>query len=315
MTQAGDGAADPAQAPARPGAPLLGIMVLLLIATAMGSNHVASRVAFDHGASVPTAVLARAGLNALFALALVRAAGLSLALPGLTLGRAALVGVLLTVQSLCITSAVARMPVALALLVFNTFPITLAVLSWASGGERPNRRAMIAMPVAFAGLALALGARPGAFAAGGDHDYLGGVLLAGCASLAFGSVLLLTTRWLGAVDGRVRTLLMMVVIVVLTLIAAPAVGGFRAPADATGWLGLALLALLYSGGITTLFVVLPRLGVVNNAAVLNFEPIAAMAMAWLVLDQAMVPLQLLGAALVVAAIVSLSTGGPRRDAR
>jgi len=288
--------------------------VLLLIATAMGSNHVASRVAFDHGASVPTAVLARAGLNALFAFLLIRSAGLSLALPRLTLGRAALVGVLLTVQSLCITNAVARMPVALALLVFNTFPIALAVLSWASGGDRPNRRAMIAMPVAFAGLALALGARPGTFA-GGDHDYLGGVLLAGCASLAFGSVLLLTTRWLGAVDGRVRTLLMMVVIVILTLAIGPAVGGFRAPADATGWAGLALLALLYSGGITTLFVVLPRLGVVNNAAVLNFEPIAAMAIAWVVLDQAMVPLQLLGAALVIAAIISLSTGGARRDAR
>jgi len=291
--------------------PILGIVVLLVIATAMGSNHVASRVAFDHGASVPTAVLARAGLNALFALALVRAAGLSLALPGLTLGRAALVGALLTVQSLCIASAVARMPVALALLVFNTFPITLAVLSWASGGERPSRRAMIAMPVAFTGLALALGARPGAFAGGGGHDYAVGVLLAGCASLSFGSVLLLTTRWLGAVDGRIRTLVMMVVIVVLTLALGPSVGGFRMPVDATGWTGLALLALLYSGGITTLFVVLPRLGAVNNAAVLNFEPIAAMGMAWLVLDQAMVPLQLAGAALVVAAIVSLSLGAGR----
>jgi drug/metabolite transporter (DMT)-like permease len=83
------------------------------------------------------------------------------------------------------------------------------------------------------------------------------------------------------------------------------------PADATGWTGLALLALLYSGGITALFVVLPKLGAVNNAAVLNFEPIAAMGMAWLVLDQAMVPLQLGGAALVVAAIVSLSLGARR----
>jgi drug/metabolite transporter (DMT)-like permease len=301
----------PAGAERAQASPILGIVVLLLIATAMGSNHVASRVAFDHGASVPTAVLARAGLNAVFTLLLVRSAGLSLALPRLTLARAALVGAMLTVQSLCIASAVARMPVALALLVFNTFPITLAVLSWASGGERPSRRAMIAMPVAFAGLALALGARPGAFAGGASHDYLVGVLLAATASLSFGSVLLLTTRWLGGVDGRVRTLVMMSVIVVLTLALGPSVGGFRMPADAAGWTGLALLALLYSGGITTLFVVLPRLGAVNNSAVLNFEPIAAMGMAWLVLDQAMVPLQLAGAALVVAAIVSLSLGARR----
>ena len=67
MPQPATPAADPAQAPGRRSSPLVGIAVLLLIATAMGSNHVASRVAFDHGASVPTAVLARAGLNALFA--------------------------------------------------------------------------------------------------------------------------------------------------------------------------------------------------------------------------------------------------------
>ena len=46
----------------------------------------------------------------------------------------------------------------------------------------------------------------------------------------------------------------------------------------------------------------------NNAAVMNFEPIAALIGAWLVLDQAMGWLQLVGAALVILAIVRLSTG-------
>jgi drug/metabolite transporter (DMT)-like permease len=52
----------------------------------------------------------------------------------------------------------------------------------------------------------------------------------------------------------------------------------------------------------------PRLGAVNNAAVLNFEPIAAMGLGWLVLDQHMSPIQVAGAMVVVAAIVMLSTG-------
>jgi drug/metabolite transporter (DMT)-like permease len=43
-------------------------------------------------------------------------------------------------------------------LVFNTFPLILSLLSWAAGAERPTRRMLAMMPVALAGLALALDA-------------------------------------------------------------------------------------------------------------------------------------------------------------
>ena len=46
-------------------------------------------------------------------------------------------------------------PVALALLVFNTFPIVLGMLSWMTGGERPGKRTWIAMPIALLVIALA----------------------------------------------------------------------------------------------------------------------------------------------------------------
>ena len=49
----------------------------------------------------------------------------------------------------------------------------------------------------------------------------------------------------------------------------------------------------------------------NNAAVLNVEPIAALGMGWLVLGQSVAPIQLVGAALVVGAIVMLSAGRTR----
>ncbi len=136
--------------------PRLGIALLLAIATTFGSNHVAARVAFEHGASVTTAVAVRASFTALFVLALARLQGISLALPRARLTRAAGVGALLALQSYCLFAAVARVPVALALLSFYTFPMLLALLSWATGGERPARRALLAMPIALAGLVLAL---------------------------------------------------------------------------------------------------------------------------------------------------------------
>ena len=52
-----------------------------------------------------------------------------------------------------------------------------------------------------------------------------------------------------------------------------------------------------------------RLGVVNNAAVLNFEPIAVLGLAWLILDQSVAPLQIVGAFIVVGAIAWMAAGG------
>lgn len=291
----------------------LGVIVLLGIAATFGANHVAARLAFDHGVGVSTAVAVRSLGTALFVLVLLRVSRVSLRIPGPTLRRGLLIGVLVAVQSFCLYSAVARIPVALALLAFNTFPIMLGLVSWLAGGERPARRTLVAMPVALIGLAIALdvaGVGNRAVAGGGASfaAMLPGVGFALGASVCFGVALHLIGRWLPAVDGRLRTLMFMVVVAVVTIAAGAATTGFRWPDDATGWTGLTLLTVLYGAAITGLFVVLPRLGAVNNAAIMNFEPVAALGMAWAVLGQTVSPIQLLGGAIVIGAIVYLSTG-------
>jgi len=283
----------------------VGIALLAAIAVVFGSNHVAARVAFDHGTNVTTAVAFRSAGTALFVLGLLLANGVSLALPAATRGRAALIGLMLAVQSYCLYSAVAVIPVALALLAFQTFPMVLALVSWVAGGERPSRRVLLAMPVALAGLALALDVYGRSGDVAGRWSEIGaGVLWATGASLAFASVLFFTTKWLPAVDGRLRSFMIMSVVAVVTIAGGAVAGDFRLPADQTGWVALVLLAVFYGTAITSLFVVLPRLGAVNNSVVLNFEPIAVLAIAWMVLDQKVAPLQILGAFIVVGAIIA-----------
>jgi len=287
----------------------LGIVLLLVIATTFGANHVAARVAFEHGANVTTAVAVRSSGTALFVLALLAAGRVPLALPAATRGRALAVGALLALQSYCLYSAVAAIPVALALLAFNTFPMLLALFAWAAGGERPTARALVAMPVALVGLAFALDVwGRGGDMAGRWSEIGAGVLWAIGAALSFAAVLYLTTRWLAAVDGRLRTLYLMLTTAALMLGGGALAGEFALPRDATGWTGLALLTVLYGSAITALFVVLPRIGAVNNAVVLNFEPIAVLGIAWVVLDQAVAPLQIFGAFVVVGAIMALGSG-------
>jgi drug/metabolite transporter (DMT)-like permease len=293
-----------------------GVALLAGIAVVFASNHVAARLAFDHGTGVVTAVAVRSTATALAVAALLRATGTPARLAGATRGRAIAIGLVLAAQSVFLYSAVARIPVALALLTFNTFPIVLALLSWASGGERPARRTAIAMPVILAGLALALDAPRVAASGGASLDdparFAAGVGFAIGASLTFATALLLTTRWLGEVDGRVRTLWSMGTVAAVSIAAGAAGSAFAWPQDAAGWTGLALLTVLYGSAFTSLFVVLPRLGAVNAAPALNIEPIASMVLAWALLGQRVGLLQVAGAVLVVGAIVWMNLRPPAR---
>ena len=72
--------------------------------------------------------------------------------------------------------------------------------------------------------------------------------------------------------------------------------------------GLTLLTVLYGAAITAVFTVIPKLGAASKTAALNFEPIAVLGLAWIILDQSVAPGQIVGAFVVVGAIILLNTG-------
>ena len=283
---------------------------LLLIAALMGANHVAARLAFNHGVDVPTAVSFRSGATALVVGALLLIQRVPLALTARQRKALPLIGVLIAIQSLCLYSAVARLPVALALLVFNSFPLMTALWARVLYRHRPERALLIAMPVILLGLVLALdvlGAASGLGAAGQWREIGAGVAFALGASTTFGLALVLTQYEAGGLDGRLRTFATMAMVGLLAGSAVAWRGGLALPVAPAGWWGLALLTLLYGTGITILFTVLPRLGVVGNSAVMNVEPVFALVLAWLILDQHIAPVQVVGALVVVGAVIWLGT--------
>jgi drug/metabolite transporter (DMT)-like permease len=54
-----------------------------------------------------------------------------------------------------------------------------------------------------------------------------------------------------------------------------------------------------------MFSLLPRLGVVGNSAIMNIEPVFALVLAWLLLGQAIAPIQVIGALIVVSTVMVL----------
>lgn len=283
---------------------------LLLIAFMMGANHVAARLAFEHGVDVPTAVAFRSGVTALVVALLLRVYRVPVRLTARHRKALPAMGLLVGVQSLCLYSAVARLPVALALLAFNTYPLWTALWARLVYEHRPHRNMVRAMPVMLLGLALALdvlGAASGLGAAGHWSRIGAGVAFALTAAATFGLALVLTQHEAGDLDGRLRTFSTMGIVAVLALTGVAYQGGFHLPNAAPGWWGLLGLTALYGTAFTIMFTVLPRLGVVGHSAIMNIEPIFALVLAWAVLGQAIAPVQVAGGLLVVATVVWLGT--------
>ena len=290
----------------------LAIGLLMAIACAFAANHVAARFAFDHGTGLLLAILSRSGVTLLALLGLVAWQRESLRLPPGRVRWQLLLGLLIAVQSLCLYSAVARIPVALALLISNVFPILLALLTWALGGQPPTRRASAIMGVILVGLVLVLDL-PTRLAGvdGSDPRWWSGVAFALMAATAFAAGLWITDHKLQGLRGAVRSVWTLGVVFVAMLVAGGAglvPGGMALPQDTPGWLGLAGLTVLYGTAFTTLFITLPRLNMAQNAPVMNIEPVASLLLGWLILQQTLAPIQLVGGLVVLAGIVWLARG-------
>ena len=297
-------------AAARPGPRLsaTAFATLLLIALMMGANHVAARLAFNNGVDVATAVTLRSAVTALVVGLIVWTQRVPLRFTARHRKALPAIGLLIGVQSLCLYSAVARLPVALALLAFNTYPLWTALWARLAYGHRPETRVLRAMPVMLLGLALALdvlGAASGLGAAGQWGRIGVGVAFALTAAATFGLALVLTQHEAGDLDGRVRTVSTMAIVAVMALAGVVTQGGLHWPQATPGWWGLAGLTLLYGTGFTVMFTVLPKLGVVGNSAIMNVEPIFALVLAWALLGQTVAPMQVAGGLLVVATVMAL----------
>ncbi|MFV0283688.1 MAG: EamA family transporter [Castellaniella sp.] len=288
----------------------LAVGTLILISTIFATNHVAARVAFDNGAGVLLGVTCRAGASLLALSGIVLWRHQDLRLPARLGAWQILLGLLIALQSFCLYSAVARIPVALALLISSLFPLLFALITWVLGGPRPTRRASVLMGLILVGLTLALdlpGLLTGTSLPGAR--WTEGILLAFGSASFFASALWVTENRLASLPGPVRSLYT-IFIVFCAMLAAGAAnimpGGMRSPDAFAGWAALAVLSLCYCTGFCTLFILMPRLDMPRNAPVMNAEPVSSLILGWLILDQAFNGRQLAGGLIVLSCIVILA---------
>jgi drug/metabolite transporter (DMT)-like permease len=287
---------------------LQGFASLLLVALLMAGNHVSARLAFNSGLDVSTAVAVRSAVTAMVVGLLVLRMQAHWQLHRQHRRGLLLVGLMVGIQSQLLYGAVSRLPVALALLAFNTYPLWASLWNRLLYGQPPERQVLLAMPVILCGLALALDVAGAASGLGMRQQWsvMGtGVALALGAAASFGLVLVWTQHETVGLDGRVRTFFSLLIAAGVAIAAIGWQGAAHWPQTTTGWWGLLGLTCLYGSGFTLMFTVLPKLGVASNSAIMNMEPVFALALGWAVLGQQIAFIQVMGALLVVAVVVFL----------
>lgn len=279
---------------------LTGILLVAASGLAFGMLSIFNRQAGALGLGVPTLLAFRflIAAAALWAWLILRG-GLVPLRPGTVLGLMAM-GALYVVEAGLYFLSARRIPVALTAVLLYLYPALVAVVTWLRGRHAFTGRDGLALALSLGGTALAVGR------IGGATDTLG-VLMGLATAVGYTTYLLLGER----VQRGLPTLQ------VAACVITTAAFGFLAWAlAAKAWQpALALHAWKPLLGIAFLCTVLPiplhlaglaRIGAPRAAMVSTTEPIAAACLGALLLHEIPTPLQALGAALILVAVVLLA---------
>ncbi|MBM3491721.1 MAG: DMT family transporter [Alphaproteobacteria bacterium] len=278
-------------------APPWGFPLVALAGTCFAVNSTLARVAYDAGSDALTVNTVRACAAVVIVFLVFRLMRVRLRLPLRTRLWALGLGAITAGYSYALFKAIEYIPVALAVLIFYTYPFIVAVASWLLGRERPTWGTAGALIVAFVGLSFALDIGQGGL------DPLG-VFYAALTALGFGAIILVQPYVTAGQDSRAVTMHMLATTLVLFVAASLLLGHLALPKDATGGLALAGVVGFYCFAFVSFYIGLSRIGPIATSLAMNFEPVASVVLGHFLLGQHLRPGQLMGAGLVVAAILA-----------
>ena len=278
--------------------PLTGIVLAGAAAISFAANTTASPIATAGGSNVLTYLVLRSITAALLVCILLLATHSSLRLAPRRRWAAFFTGAILALYSVALLSAIQYIPVALAVLIFYTFPILTTLYLWIVGRERASWTAGAALVFALVGLALALDLS--------DPSLDGrGIGLAAAAALGITIVVLLNSRLVGGGDSRPVTLHMLSAASLVFIVVAASLGEFALPDTARGWWAFSTGPFFYAFAIVTLFIAMSILGPIRTSMTMNLEPVSSMVFGFVLLNQTLNGLQIFGAVLVIVAVLTI----------
>lgn len=278
--------------------PVIGYILVVTAALAFAGNNAFAVLSYD-GETTPLTLITVRMIFTLIALTvLMKLAGRAIPLPRRERNAALGLGMLNATMAFCLMSAFDHVAVGLAILIFYLYPVFTALGAWLTGQEKLNRGILIGLIGSFAGLALALGDT-------GATASILGMALAGAAALLMTGVILLSARVLQTDNSRAVTLHMHISGALMFVVISVIAGDFSLPQTDRGWLGFVAVPVFYTIAVASFFAGIAWIGGVRTSLVMNLEPIASIALGFILLGQVLSERQLLGAAIVIAAVTAV----------
>lgn len=278
--------------------PVIGYILVIVAALAFAGNNAFAVLTYEGGMTPLTLITIRMIFTLIALTVLMKIAGRAIPLPRRERNAAFGLGLLNATMAFCLMSAFDHVAVGLAVLIFYLYPVFTALGAWLTRQETLNRGILVGLVGSFAGLALALG----------DTDATASILgmaLAGAAALLMTGVILLSARVLKTDNVRSVTLHMHVSGALMFVVISVIAGDFSLPQTDRGWMGLVAVPVFYTIAVATFFAGIAWIGGVRTSLVMNLEPIASIALGFMLLGQVLSERQLVGAALVIAAVTAV----------
>ena len=207
------------------------------------------------------------------------------------------IGVLFAGTVYWLFKAIEIVTVPVAILTYFVYPLLTGLAAAATGLERLGLRGAVAAFAAFLGLALMIGAHPGGVALAG----IGFGLAAACSRVI---TLLLTRAQLAGADSRLISWYSILSATVIFALIALATGDWQPPQTALGWFALTGGSVAMTIAVLAVFISTLRVGPFRTALFMNLEPLLATIGSAVVLGEVISPLQAVGGAIMIAALVA-----------
>ena len=272
------------------------LLPAVIAATSFGCADVLTKLTLQSGADVLTTALFRGivGLPLITAWLAVgaRPAPLTPRAKFYALG----LGVLFAANVYWLFRSLAVIDVPIAILTYFAYPLMTGLAAVALGLETLSPRGVLAALAAFGGLALMIGAHPAGLA-------LAGILFALAAAVTRVIILLLTRAKLVGADARLITWYSLLAATAVFAAAALASWNWQPPQTPLGWGALIGSSVAMTIAVLAVFISTVRIGPFRSALFMNLEPMIATLGSALVLGEVITPLQTLGAAVMIGALV------------
>ena len=207
------------------------------------------------------------------------------------------IGIMFAGLIFCLFKAIAAIDVPTAILSYFTYPLLTGLTASLAGLEPLRWKGVLCAIAAFCGLAIMIGAHPAGLAFAGVAFALG----AACCRTV---VLLATRAYLVGADARLTTWYSMLSSAAVFIAVSLGTQTWHPPQTGLGWVCLIALSLATTAAILFVFVSTMRIGPFRTALIMHLEPLTAMILSALVLSEAITPIQGIGSAIMLAALIA-----------